>query len=64
MIILQAGSSFLLTIHCCAMYIIYVHFSKQAIFVAVRLCFFDGTMALRDACLSWLSTPEDRFCAW
>ena len=47
------------------MYIIYVHFSKQAFFVvAVRLCFFDGKMALRDACLSWLSAPEGRFCAW
>ena len=43
---------------------IYVHFSKQAFFVAVRLCFFDGAMALRDACLSWLSAPEGRVCAW
>ena len=46
------------------MYFIYVHFSKQALFVAVRLCFFDGAVALRDACLSWLSAPEGRLRAW
>ena len=38
--------------------------AAKPVCVAVRLCFFDGAMALRDVCLSLLSIREGRFCVW